>query len=92
MNGNVPILIGCFTVAVMLIANVYFPMQLSDARNKYANQFEAAASLVNDCSGDNSHCVGNNVLTEGDNNDPNIFVSGPPGPQGPKGDTGVQGP
>ena len=63
-----------------------------DARPKYANQFDAAASLFNNCSGDNSHCVGNNVLTEGKNNDPKIFVTGPPGPPGPKGDTGDTGP
>jgi Collagen triple helix repeat (20 copies) len=88
MNRNVRTLIGCFAVALMLIVNVSFPIQFGDARNRYANQFDAAALLVNNCSGDNSHCVGNNVLTEGENNDPNIFVTGPSGPAGPKGDKG----
>jgi hypothetical protein len=99
MHRNVCIWKGCSIVAIMLIASVSVPIQFSDARLNYANPFEGATLQVNDCSGDNSHCIA--FLTEGKNNDPNIFVTGPPGPQGltgpqgpagPKGDTGDTGP
>jgi Collagen triple helix repeat (20 copies) len=61
------------------------------------NKFEET-SFANNCSGDNIHCAGNNVLNQGENNDLTVFVTGPPGPQGPAGpkgdtgDTGQQGP
>ena len=96
MHRNVRIWIGCFIVATVLIASVSVLIQFSDARQKHANPFEGATSQVNDCSGDNSHCIA--FLTEGKNNDPNIFVTGPPGPQsatgatGPLGVTGATGP
>jgi hypothetical protein len=55
-----------------------------NAYAKYTNRFEEAASFTNSCSGDQSHCIGNNVQTEGENNDPNTLISGPPGPEGPQ--------
>jgi hypothetical protein len=77
----------------MLITSVSIPIQFSDARQKYDNQFEAF--FANNCSGDSNHCVTNNVQTHGKRNVVSTPISGPPGPPGPagpKGDTGDIGP
>ncbi len=63
----------------------------------YSSNFNSAASLVINCSGDHEssqNCVNNNLESQGKNNDNNAQVStlpGPPGPQGPAGPAGSQG-
>jgi collagen triple helix repeat protein len=63
----------------------------------YSSNFNSAASLVINCSGDHQssqNCVNNNLESQGKNNDNNAQVStppGPPGPQGPAGPAGSQG-
>ena len=54
-----------------------------------------AASLVNNCSGDDESrqiCVNNNQESQGKNNDNNAQITTPPGPPGPQGPQGIQGP
>jgi hypothetical protein len=48
MNKNVPILIGCFSIAVMLMLSVSVPIQFGDARYRVARYGERVI-LVNDC-------------------------------------------
>ncbi|MGH9974363.1 MAG: hypothetical protein ACRD8Z_00795 [Nitrososphaeraceae archaeon] len=53
---------------------------------KYSTNFEQAASLVNNCSGDHESsqiCVNTNPQTQGKDNDVNTRVTTPPGPAGP---------
>jgi integrase len=65
---------------------------------KYSNNFDQAASLVNECSGDHESdiiCVNNNPQTQGEDNVVNTPIDttiasgqGPPGPAGPQGPAG----
>jgi hypothetical protein len=69
----------------------------------YSSNFNSAASLVINCSGDGEGsriCVNNNPQTQGKDNDVNNQIStlpgpqgpaGPPGPAGPQGEPGLQG-
>ena len=50
MNRNVPIWIGCLSMAVMLLMSVSVPIQFSDARYKDARYGDIAVQdLLNDC-------------------------------------------
>jgi hypothetical protein len=87
----------------MIALNGYFAADIVYAQRYYTN-FEQAASLVNNCSGDDESsqiCVNNNQESQGNNNDNNAQITTPPGssgpqgpqgPPGPKGDTGETGP
>jgi hypothetical protein len=61
MNKNVPILIGCFSIAVMLMLSVSVPIQFSDARYRDARYGERVIQdLVNDC--DEASCENIGVI------------------------------
>lgn len=60
----------------------------------YSSNFNSAASLVINCSGDGEGsqiCVNNNPQTQGKDNDVNNQITTLPGPQGPAGPAGPQG-
>jgi hypothetical protein len=58
----------------------------------YSNNFDQAASLVNNCSGDHESsqiCVNTNPQTQGKENVVDTQVITPPGPPGPQGPQGT---
>jgi hypothetical protein len=87
LNVRVIILlvVSAAQLSSFIASNGYFAADNVYAQ-RYSTNFEQAASLVNNCSGDHESsqiCVNTNPQTQGKDNDVNTRVTTPPGPAGP---------
>ena len=92
------------TTIVILFSSLVTTAEFPRMTRVLAYENSQAASLANECSGEQNSgtiCVNDSPLIQGDKNTVNTPISsqisnpveqGPPGPQGPKGDTGPAGP
>jgi Collagen triple helix repeat (20 copies) len=78
MFRNVPIWIGCFAIAIMLLTSVSVPVQYSEAR--------PILQLINPCDDESNCAIAFPGVGEGRQG-----PAGPPGPMGPAGPQGIQG-
>jgi hypothetical protein len=79
------IVVSTAQISSMIASNGYFAADNVYAQ-RYTTNFEQAASLVNNCSGDDESsqiCVNTNPQTQGKDNNVNTQVTTPPGPAGP---------